>query len=263
MRLAAGLIVAGALSAPCAAWAQDTAYDIPPQAPPPSDEFVITVMPYGWLAGVSGPAEVAPGLPRPDIDSSGGSIFDNLDFFGFAVGEVNKGAWGAVVDVAVVSLTFDDDDVRFRDGPALLSGELGLDGTVLTLEGFYRVQPTPDVDIDLLAGVRAFWLDLDLQVEGPLGGTLFEGEADNSWADVVVGGRVRWKPGRWTLVAQADVGGGDDTSNWGAFLTANYRVTESFGIVGGYRWLEFDYGKGDRDVKLLLDGPLIGATWTF
>lgn len=262
MRLAAGMVVATALAAPCVAWAQDAPSDIPPPPPPPSDEFVITVMPYAWLAGVSGPAEVAPGLPRPDVDSSGGSIFDNLDFFGFAVGEVNKGEWGALVDVAVVSLTFDE-DVTFRDGPTLLSGELGIDGTVLTLEGFYRFKPKPEVDIDLLAGVRAFWLDLDLQVEGPLGGTLFDGQADDVWADVVVGGRVRWTPGRWKLVAQADIGGGSDTSNWGAMLAAHYQITESFGVVGGYRWLEFDYSKNQRDVNLTLDGPLIGASWTF
>jgi|GEM_PF-1067688 len=260
MRLAIGLFVAGLLL-PAAAWAQDPA-DIPPSTPVSDDEVVVTLMPYGWLAGVSGPAEVSPALPRPEVDSDSRSIFDNLNFFGFAVGEVSKGRVGVLADVAYVDFTFDK-ELDLRSGATLFSGALDLKGAITTIEGFYRFEPAEDVDLDLLAGVKVFWLDLDLQVEGPLGGTLFQGEAEDTWADFAVGARVRWTPGRWTFSALGDIGAGDDTSDWGVMLLADYRVTRHLGVVGGYRWLEFDYGKGDRDVNLTLDGPVIGATWTF
>jgi hypothetical protein len=267
MRPATGLFIAGVFLLPAAAWAQDPTpappADIPPPPPPDSDPLVVTLMPYGWLAGVSGPAEVSPSLPRPEVDSDSSSIFDNLNFFGFAAGEISKGRFGGMVDIAYVDFTFDKDlDIR-DSGPVLLSGQLDLTGAITTVEGFYRFKPADDVDLDLLAGVRVFWLDLGLEVEGPLGGTLFEGEAEDTWADVVIGGRMRWTPGRWTFSAQADIGGGDDTSDWGAVLLADYQLTEHFGIVGGYRWQQFEYGKGNRDVDLTLDGPIIGATFTF
>lgn len=262
MRPATGLFIASLLL-PTASWAQEKATpDISPPAPREADAMIITIMPYGWLAGVSGPAEVSPALPRPLVDSDSSGIFDNLDFFGFAAGEVSKGRFGATVDVAYVSFTFDD-DLDLPSGPTVLSGELGLDGAITTVEAFYRFEPAEDLDLDLMGGVRVFWLDLELQAEGPLGGTLYEGEAEDTWADVVVGVRARWTPGRWTFTAQGEIGAGSDTSDWGVMLLADYRLTKHFGIVGGYRWLEFDYGKGSRDVDLTLDGPIVGASWTF
>lgn len=261
MRLATAALIAG-LGLPAVVWAQSApAADIAPLPPPAVDDVVITLTPYAWLAGVSGPAEVSPALPRPDIESDSSGIFDNLNFFGFGVGEVSKGRFGAMVDLAYVSFTFGEDlDLP----PAFpLGGALDLDGAVTTIEGFYRFSPSDDVDLDVMGGVRVIWVDLGLKVHGPGGTTLFQGESSDTWADAVIGGRARWTPGRWTFSAQGDIGGGDDTSSWGAMLTADYRLTEHFGIMGGYRWLEFDYGKGNRDVNLTLDGPVIGASWTF
>lgn len=257
MRIAAPLILA-ALAGAAAQGAR--AQDIPPPPPPPpADELQVTIMPYGWLAGVSGPAEVSPALPKPDVDSDTSGIFDNLNFFGFAVGEVTKGRWGATLDVAYVDFTFGDDVTL---PPAIpLEPELDLKGAVTTIEGFYRFSPAEDVDLDVMGGVKIFWVDLGLDLNGPLG--LVRGEAEDSWADLAIGARVRWTPGRWTLSAQADAGWGDSTSDWGAILLADYRLTEHFGVVGGYRWLEFDYGKGDRDLNLTLEGPIVGATWRF
>lgn len=228
------------------------------------DEVQISVMPYAWLAGVSGPSGVEPDggsplFPSPDIDSESSGIFDNLNFFGFAVGEARRGSWGVTADIAYVDFTFGEElDIP---QPIPLDPSLDLKGAVTTIEGFYRFSPAEDVDLDVMAGVKVFWIDLDFDAGGPLG--ILRGEAEDSWADIAVGGRVRWTPGRWTLSAQADVGAGDDTSNWGAILLADYRLTEHFGLVGGYRWLEFDYGKGRRDLNLTLDGPILGAAWRF
>ncbi len=230
---------------------------------PPDDEVEVTVMPYGWLAGVSGstglgPSSGSPDFPAPDVESDSSGIFDNLNVFGFAVGEVRKGRWGATVDIAYVDFTFGEDlDVA----PAILDPELDLKGAVTTVEGFYRFSPAEDLDLDVMGGVKVFWVDLSFDAGGPLG--LVRGESEDTWADLAVGGRVRWTPGRWTLSAQADAGVGDDTSDWGVILLADYRVTEHFGLVGGYRWLEFEYGKGDRDLNLTLDGPIVGASWRF
>lgn len=261
MRPALAAIIIG-LSLPAVATAQDEPADIPPLAPRSADEAtIVTITPYAWLAGVSGPAEVSPALPRPDIDSDSSGIFDNLDFFGFAVGEVSKGRWGASLDVAYIAMTFGDD---LQLPPAFpLGGELSLDGAVTTVEGFYRFRPAEDVDLDVMGGVRLFWLDLGLEVHGPGGTTLLQGEAEDSWADVIVGVRGRWTPGRWAFTAQADIGGGDGTSSRGAVLMADYRLTRHFGVMGGYRWLEFDHDKGGRELDLTLAGPMIGARWTF
>lgn len=246
----------------------EAAKDIEPGSPGSYDDDIhVVLMPYAWIAGVSGDGDAndsgtgpGPGpLPPFELDADSSNIFDDLNFFGFAVGEISKGRWGVAIDVAYIDFTFGDD----LDLPPAFSidPELDLKGSVTTVEGFYRFPVSDEVDIDAMAGIKVFWLKLALDLNGPLG--ILQGEREDTWSDFAIGARARWTPGRWTFSAQGDVGFGDNTSDWGVMLLADYRFTEHFGVVGGYRWLEFDYEKGGRDTNLTLDGPIIGATIRF
>ena len=42
-------------------------------------------------------------------------------------------------------------------------------------------------------------------------------------------------------------------------LKFNYKLAENIGIMGGYRWLEYDYFKEDKsDIEIKFRGPFLG-----
>lgn len=228
----------------------------------PGEGYHFKVTPYVWAAGISGPVQAASRVPRPDIDLGIGDTFSNLDFFGFAGGELVGDRFGAIGDFVYVAVSAGAGTTRLP--PALaLDGDLDVKIAVWSLAGFYRFHSGPRVDIDLIGGIRGYWVKTDLTVNGPFN-TVFTGSADTDWVDGMVGARFRGQIGRRVAIqAQADVGAGGSKLSWEALGFLDYQFSDRWSGVLGYRYLDVERTAHGRDIDLALSGPLIGAAFRF
>lgn len=228
----------------------------------PGQRFRFKVTPYVWAAGISGAVQTGSQVPRPDVDLNIGDTFSNLDFFGFAGGEVVGDRFGAMGDFVYVAVSAGAGTTRLP--PALaLDGNLDLKIAVWSLAGFYRFHSGPRVDIDLIGGIRGYWVKTDLTVDGPFN-TVFTGSADTSWVDGMVGARFRGQIGRRVAIqAQADVGAGGSKLSWEALGFLDYQFSDRWSGILGYRYLDVERTSHGRDIDVALSGPLIGAQFRF
>jgi opacity protein-like surface antigen len=220
-------------------------------------ETTVRMGTYVWLPTVEGPLGLVPAQPPPVLDDN---ILDNLQFFGFGVGEVSGDRFGATFDFAYVDLDFGDNVEVLSANP--LTPKLSTKAMVGTVNGFYRLHDGETVSVDVTGGVRGFWLETDFTLTGPNGGEIDAG-GDTNWVDAVVGARARGQFGRWGLTGQGDVGGGSHTSSWQVQGLVEYDLSSRWRLMGGYRYLHFDNGKRRADVDMDLKGPLFGFTYRF
>lgn len=223
-----------------------------------ADDLTFRMGTYVWLPSVEGPLGLQADQPTPILGD--GNILNNLQFFGFGVAELSGRRFGALADFAYVDIDFGDDvDLP----PAIpLKPDLGAKALVGTVSGYYRLVDGDKVDLDLTGGVRAFWLETDFKLSGP-NTDLIDAGGDASWADGVIGARVRGQFGRWGLTGQVDTGWGDDTSSWQAQALVEYDLSSRWRLMGGYRDLHFENDRGRVDVDLDLKGPLFGFSYRF
>ena len=220
-------------------------------------ETTVRLGTYVWLPTISGPLGMQPAQPPPNVDDN---ILDHLKFFGFGVGEISGDRFGAMADFAYVDVNFGD-NVKLP-GPIDLTPKLESKGAIGTISGFYRIYSGEAVSLDLTGGVRGYWLKTDFTLSGPRNELIGAG-GDTSWADAVIGARVRGQFGRWGLTGQADSGWGSQTSSWQAQALAEYDLSSRWRLMGGYRYLHFENDKGRADIDLDLKGPLLGFSYRF
>lgn len=204
---------------------------------------------YLWGTGVEGTAQLGPVSAPVSIEFE--DALDNLDMaFSFHY-EGNKGQWGVLADMYYLSLQ------PRSTLPNGLSTSVDLTNTIYELGGIYRPASTPA--IELLFGLRA--LDLELQAGvGPGGAkrTL----VNENWADAFVGLRaVAALSDRVNFTFRGDIGTGASDLVTNASLFLDYRFNKTVALMGGYRWLSYDYEDGEgRDhfaYDVTYEGPAI------
>jgi hypothetical protein len=120
-------------------------------------------------------------------------------------------------------------------------------------------------DLDVLAGVRGYYVTADLDAPAALAF-----DAREVWGDPVVATRgILDFGGAVELSGLVDVGGfglGSHLS-WSASLEATWNVSKRVGILLGYSVLYvdkgIDRGAGDLSLELMLQGPELGVTIRF
>lgn len=211
-----------------------------------------------WFSATGVTADTPNG--QVDAELSFSDAIQDLDFAFMGTAEARNGRWGLVSDLLYFNLTADGptpDGVLFREVAA------GTKITVLSALVAYRVHEDAAMAVDLAAGVRGFWTDIDTTFVGNVAQTEVLGQTKN-WVDPIVAARVRMAfSDQWFGTVMMDAGGTGDTSTWQALATVGYRLTENWALQGGYRYLEAewdtDYGKSSLDFS----GPIIGVTYRF
>ena len=246
--------------APLAAVAQD-------EAPVWDEGF--TLVPYGWLAGMSGEigtasADVDPGgdLDLPErIDTE---VDDELEQIGLMFyGEWRGERWYAFFDSVWANVS-QDGELSLSDLLPETQANAGIDGNIYELAAGYRVKEWTSSSLAIYGGARYYDLDAEAHFEGgllPQGVTV---STAASWTDAVIGARWGYEINeQWQGLVTADAGFGESDLTWQVFATIAWRFSDWGSVVGGYRYLSLDYETAEYKADLALDGPAIGLAIRF
>jgi len=212
-----------------------------------------------WAISING--TVGKNETEADIDVGFDDIMDKADFaFGLNF-EAGKGPWSIIFFGQYMKL---ESDASTRNGnDADVEADFGLIDVAFS----YQLWETQFGDheklaIDGLVGFRWTYLKLQVDInEGPLAG--FSRDRDVDWFDPYVGARARWYIDRhWEVEGSATIGGfgvGSDVT-WSALVLGEYRFSQKFSAVFGYRAIGWDYD--DQIIwDVTMHGPVLGISF--
>jgi hypothetical protein len=227
-----------------------------PMPPPVADSgWQFRFAPYLWAQGLDGASGVR-GL-EGDVNVDFSDIVSDLDFAFMGTFEARRGRWGILTDVnyAELSDSFDTRGIIFSGGDFKMKQFL----SNITLN--YRVMENAGTVIDLYAGARLNWIDLNLELEGGKGGSVSR-SGDDFWADAIVGARFQTDlGGRWFFRATGDIGAGQSDFTWQAVGLIGYKINDNCNVGLGYRGLGTDYKNGGFTYDITAHGPVLGVEW--
>jgi hypothetical protein len=239
---------------------------VPPEAveivqPSIEPQWSFAIAPYLWAAGING--DVAQfGLPAVEIDSSFSDILDHLDFAAMLVSEIRYGRYGLFSDFMYVKISGSAGTPR-----GILADSVSLDTQTLafTAAPEYRIVESPRGSLDLMAGMRVWWVDTELSFSGGILDDVNESDGD-TWVDPLVGAKGRFDLGsRFYLTGWAMVGGFGVSSDfmWDAWGGVGYEFNDTFSTVLGYRGTGVDYENDGFEYDVIQHGPVLGGVFRF
>jgi hypothetical protein len=249
---------------------QQSTVTVQAQTPPPPMPTPTTtddsgghfsVTPYLWFAGNHGTVGA---LGRDvGVHASAGDLLSHLDIGLMGAAEARFNRFVLNGDMLWIRLS----DSRAVPFPALgaTSADARVGQFIWTSKFGYRVINSKKLKADANVGVRYWHLGQKLNFNPSVLGIDFNGS--QSWADILVGGRVQLPLGKKTTIDLAgDVGG------WGASAKLDYQFATLLGyklcpkwtLVAGYRYLFVDYRPTNLSVyNTVTSGGLVGVTYTF
>lgn len=222
------------------------------------ETWSLDLSPYIWFAGAHGTVGV---LGRDaSVHASAGDMLSHLNAGLMGASQARFGRFVLNGDALWVRLS----DSRALPFPGLnaTSADVRVGQFVWTSKIGYRLIDRK-VKADANVGVRYWHLGQSLNLNPSVLG--LNVNRSQSWADIVVGGRVELPLGQKTsITALGDVGGWNATAKldyqFGGLL--NFKVSRSWTISPGYRYLFVDYRSGSAIYNLATTGGIIGVTYT-
>jgi hypothetical protein len=217
---------------------------------------------YLWGAEINSttPGGTSVALPFDDI-------LDNLDMTFMGVFAARKDKWTFATDLVYM-------DLSHRKGFTLPehavsgSAKAELTSWIITPTAALNVMDDGKIRVDVLGGLRYVDVEakLNLNLDGPRpDGFAIDGKDSFSDLNGIVGAKSRFNlTEHWYLGAYGDVGTGDSDLTWQAIAMLGYRF-DNFELNAGYRYLDFQFDKGDNDLmdELTVKGPFAGALFRF
>jgi hypothetical protein len=231
------------------------------EAAAPGSGWSFALTPYVWFAGLEGDVATLPGLPPVSVDAGFDDIIENADLALMLLAEARRGRFGVLVDLTYLGVSTDGD----TPGPLFGGAEAEVDTFLASVFGAYRAFERENVTADLLAGVRVWSVNTEINLSAgllPARST----EEDEVWADPVIGARARVELGRgFVLTGFADVGGFGAASDltWQALGAVGYAFSDRILAHAGYRHLEVDYDNDGFVFDVAMSGPILGVNFRF
>lgn len=242
-----------ALSIP-AAWASKT------EASPDKKGWSFTAAPYVWGASLEGTVATPP-LPAADVDASFGDIIKNTNIGFMGVAELRKGRFGIINDIVWLRLSADSDVLP---APISRSAKLDLDHVMASLMGAYRLVDKDRSWLDLVLGVRGWYVDQSLKLGPGVINSANKATTTEGWVDVIGGLRTRMELGKGFYASTLILAGGGSSKNALDLMgSINYAFTDQFLAEAGYRYVKVNYEKSGFEWDLEYHGPIIGGRYTF
>ncbi len=225
---------------------------------PNPDKWWFEIDPYLWMTALKTEADIGPVDAESDLDF--GDILDHLQGALMLHAEAHKGHWGIFGDVMWAKIEAED-DIGPNNGGEI---EVEVGQTFLELGGLYTFGSNK-ATFDVLFGARAAFINTDIEIIGAAGGDASR-DGDTSWVEPMIGGRFRYAfTPKWFISTRADVSGfglGSEIT-WNANAFVGYRFTKMFSMALGYRYMFIDYEDGDLDMKMTMQGPVLGFGFRF
>lgn len=233
----------------------------PAAAQQPTEGWQFGVTPYIWFSGVSGNVT----LPRGTSESFSadfGDIFDDLKFAAMGVFEARNDRFSLLVDLFYVNL---QQGFNTPNSIAVASGSVRTRTTELSGIGLYRIVEAPSVSLEIGGGVRAWWVNTQINANsGLLGGRSASSTANlvNGLVAARLGVRLTDKIG---LSFYGDVGGFNINSSltWQAIAAVDWQMTNSLVTSVGWRHIQIDTRNNGTELDLAFSGPFLGLTYRF
>ena len=189
-------------------------------------------------------------------------ILENLDMTIMAQAGVRKGDWTVFADGLYMDLEGgDSSSTKILRRSIRTSLDIELFAVAVTGGVGYAVVNDDSNRVDLIAGARYLWLDVDLDFD--IGALKEKASESGSVIDGIVGFRTRTKlADRWDFLFYADIGTGDSDITWQALGAVTYKY-KSVDLIMGYRWLTWNFGGGAALDDLTVYGPFAGVKFGF
>lgn len=234
-----------------------------PAAEPMIDTgWVLSVTPYFWMAGMEGQVGVRGSQPA-NVDLSFSEIFDAIDWWPPPVmlaGEARNGRYAIVTDF----LYLGNEVGGTFPGPLSVAVDVNLNTIVWSFGGTYRVVDNGNATLDLMAGGRLWYMDTDITLAGPV--NTLQGSGSKTWVDPIIGVAGTFDLGNgFGVRGSADVGGFGVAADldWQVVGALQYQYNQMVSFEAGYRYLDVDYSDDGFVYDMVMQGPIIGATFKF
>ena len=246
----------------------------PAFAEPPPDNWDLRVYFYGWapMVEADGETEIDGTFYNPEFDTDFSDVFSDWDFGAGGGIDFRYMRFVLLLDGVWVQSEVEDRLLGAKlDGHltnVVADGKLGV--RVLDRAAPWAGDPAsldaPKVAIDLLAGVRYWWLRNNaMDLEGlPIGNDL-DYQTDVDWWDPLVGARlVIGIVPSLSFQLVGDVGGFDignaSELTWMVNPTLNWQPFERVSFFAGYKHLraERERPRTNQDLDYELSGPTVG-----
>lgn len=219
-----------------------------------------SLTPYLWLAGVSGEAS----LPQrsSDFDAEFGDILSALQFGAMGIFEARRGRFGLVVDALTLTT---EQDITTPRSQLFSGGESRMTATQVSAVGLVRVVEAPSWNLDVGAGLRAWWLDAKVSLDAGLEPGR-SASATRNFTDPLLALRYHVDLSeRIGFTTYADIGGFGTGSKltWQVLSAFQWQATESITAHLGYRHIAIEMERGAVALDMALSGPIIGASFRF
>lgn len=232
---------------------------LPPE-PPPETPWYLTVAAYGWLSAVEGETGIGP--LTVSADTSINDLIDDFDGAFMTYIEAGCDRWSLGVDVIWGKLK---DDASIERGPFFGTAGYEQEQAIITARIQYAVVKNDTTRLDVFAGGRWMYLEIDIDVDTNLGPGRHFGIKED-WIDPIVGARaIHDFSDKCFVQVMGDVGGFGVESEvtWQALLGLGYRFNPNVSTIIGYRALGVDYDRDNFLLDTISHGPFIGLSCTF
>jgi len=221
----------------------------------------LDLSPYLWFAGAHGTVGA---LGRSvSIHATPGDLLSHFDIGLMGAAEARHKRLLLTGDLMWIRIS-DSHAIPFP-GLRAVSADARVGELLWTSKVGYRVIENKKVTADANVGVRFWHLGEKLSFNPSLLGLSFK--PSQSWADILIGGRVQLPLGEKVGVnLLGDVGGWNATANLDYQFAAllGYKVCPKVTMLAGYRYLFIDYHGANASVlNIVTSGALLGMTYHF
>lgn len=216
---------------------------------------------YGWLPTFDGTFKYTiPGVGGEPDQEGESSALDNIDMVFMGSYEARKGKWSFLADMIYLGMS-DSQEVSLLEDRLTVGSEQELDGWLLGFYGGYNIIETDKNALDIIAGIRYFYLGLDVTLNvNNLQGNI--SPSMESYDGVIgVKGRVDLTE-NWYMPYLFDIGAGDSDLTWQGQASLGYR----FGwgdVLATYRYIHYEKDGLGLIEDFDLYGPKVGVVFHF
>ncbi len=231
-----------------------------------SDGWTYRLAPYVWVTAIDGETGVK-GVSA-DVSLSMNDVLDHLDGGIMLTFDARHGRFSINTDFIWAKLTDSSPTPRqivFTDA------EFDLSEILWTETLGYTVISEDRASLDLLAGMRLAYIDVDLDLNGAMlpSGAGVESRnfsEDETWVDPIIGARTRIQiVDAWFVNFMGDIGGfgANSTLTWQAVSLLCYEISPTSMFAVGYRALGYDHDRNGFKYDLTMHGPVLGGELRF